>query len=264
VVISIIALLIALLLPALQSAREAGRSAQCLSNIKGFGNLTQHYLMDNDDTFPIYPIGSASDHTKQLGWVDEFAQYLGLDWRASDSKFYGEAGSTSKVWMCPSAGDLSRVGLRADHTEVGYGFNSPNVVAYANNRSGTAWPWSREPWRANVFNRPSTTMSMAELMVGMGCVYAPYGPGSQALNVDVNDDGFLDSNHNLMTWEAPRLGAVTGGRIYNNVGVRHPQRTANLLFLDGHAQTHQITYIMLKPKKNEDLWGKNVVMNNQP
>ena len=202
VVITIIALLIALLLSALQSDREAGRSAQCLSNIKGFGNLTQQYLMNNDDTFPIYPWGSPSDETKQRDCVSEFSQYLSLDWRVNKLNFYGEADCTSKGRVCPSASDLSRVGLRADHTEVGYGFNSPNIVAYANNRSGTPWPWSRQPWRTSVFNRPTTTMSMAELMVGMGCVYAPYGPGSDALNVDVDHDDFLDSNLNLMTWEA--------------------------------------------------------------
>ena len=102
-------------------------------------------------------------------------------------------------------------------------------------------------------------MSMAESMVTMGAVYSPYEPGGMfRLDFDADSDGFLDSNNWLSQWEAPRLEPLGGQRIYNNVGARHPNRTANLLYLDGHAATHKITYIMVRPNRNEDLWGRNI------
>ena len=48
VVIAIIAILAAMLMPALQQARERGRSAFCVSNLKTLGNALQMYGNDNN------------------------------------------------------------------------------------------------------------------------------------------------------------------------------------------------------------------------
>ena len=49
VVIAIIAILAAILLPALQSARERGKSANCTNNIGQWGKTLMAYASDNDD-----------------------------------------------------------------------------------------------------------------------------------------------------------------------------------------------------------------------
>ena len=54
VVIAIIAILAAILLPALNSARERGRSASCINNLKTLGNYTMMYLDDNNDYYPFF------------------------------------------------------------------------------------------------------------------------------------------------------------------------------------------------------------------
>ena len=52
VVVAIIALLVSLLLPAVQSARGAARRLQCINNLKQIGISFHRYLDDHDGSFP--------------------------------------------------------------------------------------------------------------------------------------------------------------------------------------------------------------------
>jgi prepilin-type N-terminal cleavage/methylation domain-containing protein/prepilin-type processing-associated H-X9-DG protein len=54
VVISIIGLLVAILLPALSTARESARATMCLSNTRGMTQLMFVYAADQKDTVPHY------------------------------------------------------------------------------------------------------------------------------------------------------------------------------------------------------------------
>jgi prepilin-type N-terminal cleavage/methylation domain-containing protein len=58
VVIAIIAILAAMLLPALQSARDRAQSSKCVSNLKQMGTVTQTYL---DDHRSFWPAGSRNN-----------------------------------------------------------------------------------------------------------------------------------------------------------------------------------------------------------
>lgn len=66
VVIAIIGILIALLLPAIQAAREAGRRMQCTSHLKQFGVALHNYHSSHRQ----FPPGGISDDT---GWLDIYA-----------------------------------------------------------------------------------------------------------------------------------------------------------------------------------------------
>ncbi|QOJ01524.1 MAG: prepilin-type N-terminal cleavage/methylation domain-containing protein [Phycisphaeraceae bacterium] len=86
VVIAIIALLIGILLPSLGKAREAGRSAKCLSNIRQFGQATLLYAQDYKDTVP--PVGV---------WARQQEE----DW-AAPGVIYQYLGNADKAGECPT------------------------------------------------------------------------------------------------------------------------------------------------------------------
>ena len=77
VVISIIALLMAILLPTLSEARESARAVQCLSNLRQVGMAMDFYANDYDDSYcGMQPIGQTNNASVYM-WVGDNGQAVG-------------------------------------------------------------------------------------------------------------------------------------------------------------------------------------------
>ncbi len=102
VVIAIIGILVALLLPAVQSAREAARRAECTNNLRQMGLALHNYA----DVYKHFPVGSqdSSKHglfTYMLPYLEQNTIYENLNLSGSghsDPYRY----TVIKAYVCPS------------------------------------------------------------------------------------------------------------------------------------------------------------------
>jgi prepilin-type N-terminal cleavage/methylation domain-containing protein/prepilin-type processing-associated H-X9-DG protein len=148
VVIAIIGILIALLLPAVQSAREASRRTQCLNNLKQIGIGMHNYVAANKKFPPGFisnrPPGmlptnntwcnvySGSDHGQGPPWtviilkyLEEGSQFNALDLQESFLETSTQLEGPNekllvpmKVYSCPSHIELSSNPLRPSYLGV--------------------------------------------------------------------------------------------------------------------------------------------------
>jgi prepilin-type N-terminal cleavage/methylation domain-containing protein/prepilin-type processing-associated H-X9-DG protein len=73
VVIAIIAILASMLLPALNKAREKGRSINCMNNCKQIGTALMQYNMDFNGFYPSDHVASGVPYI----WTEQVLKYLG-------------------------------------------------------------------------------------------------------------------------------------------------------------------------------------------
>ena len=121
VVIAIIAILISLLLPAVQQAREAARRTQCKNNMKQIG-LALHNYHDTHLVFPnaawwnlpaagFAPVNGTSWETQILPFIEQNNLYNQIDTEGSpyDPVHTVQATTVISVFLCPTASGVPNV-----------------------------------------------------------------------------------------------------------------------------------------------------------
>ena len=93
VVIAIIAILAAMLMPALQQAREKGRATNCAGNLKGIGTAVSMYQDDNKMWMPAM-VGTAL--------YGDLRHYMGLRLNAKGDLYINNLILPSPATWCPS------------------------------------------------------------------------------------------------------------------------------------------------------------------
>src|SRR5215470_8631180 len=96
VVIAIIAILAAMLLPALTKARAKAQGVGCLSNLKQMGTAWTMYALDNNDKIP------PNNGNDQSGWVNGVTQFYPNTWCAGWLEFNGTTDNTNLLFLARS------------------------------------------------------------------------------------------------------------------------------------------------------------------
>jgi prepilin-type N-terminal cleavage/methylation domain-containing protein len=234
VVIAIIAILAALLLPALGAAKLKAQGIVCLSNQKQMGLAWILYVGDNNNLLPPNEnggnVGIANMNAGKHSWVDGW-----IDWTTGSSNT-GDPGSdntnlyvlthsllgpynngSTAIYKCPSDKFLSTAQKRANFRERVRSISMNGFIeggAYGNGSTGSTW-----------YGGPNGYIAYVKL----GDITAP-APSDLWLFVDEHpdsiNDGWMITNPNSPSdWEDLPASLHVGA--------------CGFAFTDGHSQIHK-------------------------
>ena len=155
VVIAIIAILAAMLLPTLSSAKENGKYVSCVNNLKQLSTATQSYAGDYDDC--LVPVRMIDD---SFAWWRLF--YNGKYAQGLCSRVNGKGNMAGAIPLCPATehlegkiatsngGDINNyLNNKGEHSSYGGYGRDDHMGAYKSNWAGqklSQFRWPSQKW----------------------------------------------------------------------------------------------------------------------
>ncbi|MFA5393991.1 MAG: DUF1559 domain-containing protein [Candidatus Ratteibacteria bacterium] len=204
VVIAIIAILAAMLLPALSQAREKGRQAVCMNNVKQLHLAVTMYTQDYEDYYP--PAASEDNNTRWYG-------------KRADSSFpFEPEGSPmyqylpgGRIRYCPSFKQPVSGGF--ENGAGGYGYNEQ----YVGGSPSASWPYPYlTPAKTSQIKNPSQTIMFTDTAYLYGGGLIEYSAA-----------------------EAPFFEAYGNAETTPSIHFRHSGMTT-VIFCDGHVESRKM------------------------
>jgi prepilin-type N-terminal cleavage/methylation domain-containing protein len=248
VVIAIIAILAAMLLPALSRAKDRAKMANCLSNLKQWGLACVLYSTDNQDTLPRDGMGANGQYPGDRGasrdpnaWFNILPENMAekplsnytvfaTSSAIQNSQLLPFPGGKGKVWHCPSAmmnnSDLQSLSGAGAEGFFSYVFNIDLKKADASGVTGPTIAYPRMP-KMGTIPKPSATVLMTD-------------------SVFSSDEGFSSGNTYYSVNPAARWRAFPS---------RHNKDSGILNFTDGHSASYK-----QKKVKNEQANGNEPLL----
>jgi type II secretory pathway pseudopilin PulG len=227
-VIAVIAVLVAMLLPALNAARSAAQSVACLSNLRQIGNLTFMYISENGGVMPIDD-GSLLPPPASHYWYAQIAPpatNVEATWAYFSYKYIGGGGKS--LFWCPTLPperfpNLATYGVLSDPGKTPYG------VAGLNSGSGSQALGTVDcVWSYRTGNNPkrfvarklSQTRNPSERLMIADTGWPNVSPGARFA-------GSIKRGYSNQWMTASRHGSSKNLR----------QRLVNFVCADGHAES---------------------------
>lgn len=211
VVIAIIAILAAMLMPALQQARDKGRQSSCASNEKQIAFAVLSYTEDNQAFCPSFNEAFAQGKNRANSMYQNVGSYTWVTLLIN-----GKHISAGKVWLCPTAGALTRNPDTIGRWSISHGTvtaSNSRFITYGINLDYVASKY--RPYLSNPFRDGDHSKTLKMTTVRRGSQTIMLGDTSHILNGQVQSTYYFRD----------------AGQIANPL---HSGLSNNIAYLDGH------------------------------
>ena len=217
IVVAIIAILAAMLLPALSKAMMTARKAHCINNLKQLGTALESYAGDSQDWLPqYYTLANTSEWYKIL-CDNHYVPCTYAQARGNAGVNAGAKEGRKHIFWCPD-----------DKRDPIVGFTTPQGISYAinsviSNNTPPAYKWLRR--------------NQVALKAG-------WSASQNSLLMDCWDNAnYVGNTYNIQPYSGTQY-----------LDFRH-NNTINVLYCDGHVENGARAVIFYKVY-NDNYWGR--------